>query len=176
MNLEKADYFVIAQFGNLDLILQKLNLENKNIDDIKNVCNKNHISLFEQSLIFRNFDISNYLLENKVKLNVISNENRNELHYIAANINNSKAIKITKYLIDQSVDLNLQDKEFGNTPFWYLCLETMKVNSEELFDLIQYCLTNGAKFDIKNKKELSILNLVHERKNKIMQKLFEGVN
>ena len=112
MNINKADYFTIAQFGNLSMFLTKIDLEKKILNQVKNLCDENGMSVLQHSLVNRKFDISDYLLKNEVELNHISNDGCNELHYLAANINSEGAIKIANKLIDMNVDITLKDKKY----------------------------------------------------------------
>ena len=44
------------------------------------------------------------------KVNIISNDDCNEFHYLAANINCQGAVEVACRLVDMGVDLNLKDK------------------------------------------------------------------
>lgn len=106
--------------------MEKLNLENKSIDEVVNSTDKNGISLLEKSLISKKFDIANYLLDNNANVNIISNEGCNELHYLAANINCIGAVDLAYKLVEMDVDLNLKDKKFANSAIMSLCQEVLK--------------------------------------------------
>ena len=110
MDINKADYGTIIKFGNLELFKEKMKLEKHNIGEVLNIVDKNGISLLEKSLISRKFEIANYLLDNNVDINVISNEGCNELHYLSSNINFDGAIQIANRLIDMNVNLDLKEK------------------------------------------------------------------
>lgn len=173
MDITKADYFAIAQFGNLDLFQKKLELQKEMVKNIKNLCDANNMSLLEKSLAYSKFDISQYLLDNNVNVNIITKQGCNELHYIAANSNNGKAIEIAKYLVEKNVDLNLQDKKFKNSPFWYLCQEAMRRNTDEFYEFIEYCFDKSPDIDSVNVAGLSIRSMISERKNPVLIKLIE---
>ena len=96
------------------------------IEEIVDSIDKNGISLLEKSLISRKFDIANFLLDNSAKVNIISNDDCNEFHYLAANINCQGAVEVACRLVDMGVDLNLKDKKFGNSAIWSLCQEVLK--------------------------------------------------
>ncbi len=126
MDINKADYGTIIKFGNLKLFLEKLKIEGNCIEEIVDSIDKNGISLLEKSLISRKFDIANFLLDNGAKVNIISNDDCNEFHYLAANINCQGAVEVACRLVDMGVDLNLKDKKFGNSAIWSLCQEVLK--------------------------------------------------
>ena len=110
MDINKADYGTIIKFRNLKLFLEKLKIEGNCIEEIVDSIDKNGISLLEKSLISRKFDIANFLLDNGAKVNIISNDDCNEFHYLAANINCQGAVEVACRLVDMGVDLNLKDK------------------------------------------------------------------
>ncbi|MEH7035857.1 ankyrin repeat domain-containing protein, partial [Priestia megaterium] len=60
------------------------------------------------------------------QVNVISSEGRNELHYVAANINCIGAVDVAYRLVEMGVDLNLKDKKFANSAILSLCQEVLK--------------------------------------------------
>ena len=163
MNINKADYFTIAQFGNLSTLLRKIDLEKKTLDQVKNLCDEKGMSLLQHSLANRKFDISEYLIENEVEVNHISNEVCNELHYLAANINSDGAIKIANKLIDMKVDITLKNKKYKNSPLWDLCQEVLKKNSEEGNQLIIKCLRKKTDITLCNVAGLSVKQLIEER-------------
>jgi len=143
------------------------------VENIKNLCDINNMSLLEKSLAYGKFDISKYLLDNHVNVNVITKQRCNELHYIAANLNSEKAIEIAKHLVEKNVDLNLQDKKFKNSPFWYLCQEAMRRNTDELYEFIEYCFDKNPDINSVNVAGLSIRSMISERKNPVLIKLIE---
>lgn len=49
-------------------------------------------------------------MDNGAKVNIISNDDCNEFHYLAANINCQGAVEVACRLVDMGVDLNLKDK------------------------------------------------------------------
>jgi len=173
MDIMKADYFAIVQFGNLDLLQEKLALEKDTIEDIKNLCDTNNMSLLEKSLSYGKFDISKYLLDNNVEVNVITKQGCNELHYIASNLNSKKAIGLANRLVEKNVDLNLQDKKFKNSPFWYLCQESMRRNTADFYEFIGYCFGKNPDIDSINIAGISIREMVVERKNPVLIKFIE---
>ncbi|PQJ72458.1 ankyrin repeat domain-containing protein [Polaribacter butkevichii] len=114
-----------------------------------------------------------FLEKNGIKPNVVDDNNRNPLHFIARN---NKDLSIFKYFIDKGVSTNLQDKE-GNSPFINAAnsnsLEVVKLLSKDVksinlknndghtaltnavgrnsVDVIEYLLKKGADINIVDK-------------------------
>lgn len=166
MDIERTKYFTIVQFGTKDVLMRKLAGESCTLDDIKDLRDDNGVSLFEKSLSFRNFDISQALLEKNVEVNVVSKDKCNELHYLAANIESRESVSIAEKLIELGVDLNLQDKKYGNTPFWYLCDVAIRKNQEYINNLVRLCVEKGVDIDIPNKISNTTRNMIMERGTK----------
>ncbi|MEK4628236.1 ankyrin repeat domain-containing protein [Solibacillus sp. FSL R7-0682] len=175
MDINKADYWTIIKFGNLDQFLGKLNLEEKSIEEVVNSVDKNGISLLQKSLISRKFDIANFLLDENANVNIISNEGFNELHYLAANINYNGAIDLAYRLVKMGVDLNLKDKKFTNTAVFSLCHEVLKTRTWEGINLIVKCLEKRPNFNDVNKHGISLKQLIEERGTEEMKKAMEGI-
>lgn len=176
MDINKADFWTIIKFGNLQEFLEKLNLENKSIDEVVNSTDKNGISLLEKSLISKKFDIANYLLDNNANVNIISNEGCNELHYLAANINCIGAVDLAYKLVEMDVDLNLKDKKFANSAIMSLCQEVLKERTKEGIDLILKCLEKRPDFNDLNNFGYSLKRIIEERGTEDMKKVMEAIN
>lgn len=174
MDINKADYGTIIKFGNLKLFLEKLKIEGNCIEEIVDSIDKNGISLLEKSLISRKFDIANFLLDNGAKVNIISNDDCNEFHYLAANINCQGAVEVACRLVDMGVDLNLKDKKFGNSAIWSLCQEVLKKRTKEGNDLIVKCLGKRPNINDENKYGYSLRDLIEERGTDDMKKVLDG--
>ncbi|HFJ9469761.1 ankyrin repeat domain-containing protein [Bacillus paranthracis] len=175
MDINKADYGTIIKFGNLKLFLEKLKIEGNCIEEIVDSIDKNGISLLEKSLISRKFDIANFLLDNGAKVNIISNDDCNEFHYLAANINCQGAVEVACRLVDMGVDLNLKDKKFGNSAIWSLCQEVLKKRTKEGNDLIVKCLGKRPNINDENKYGYSLRDLIEERGTDNMKKVLEMI-
>ncbi|BCD25019.1 hypothetical protein BC30090_3916 [Bacillus cereus] len=175
MDINKADYGTIIKFGNLKLFLEKLKIEGNCIEEIVDSIDKNGISLLEKSLISRKFDIANFLLDNGAKVNIISNDDCNEFHYLAANINCQGAVEVACRLVDMGVDLNLKDKKFGNSAIWSLCQEVLKKRTKEGNDLIVKCLGKRPNINDENKYGYSLRDLIEERGTDDMKKVLEMI-
>ncbi|GAB6593358.1 ankyrin repeat domain-containing protein [Bacillus cereus] len=175
MDINKADYGTIIKFGNLKLFLEKLKIEGNCIEEIVDSIDKNGISLLEKSLISRKFDIANFLLDNGAKVNIISNDDCNEFHYLSANINCQGAVEVACRLVDMGVDLNLKDKKFGNSAIWSLCQEVLKKRTKEGNDLIVKCLGKRPNINDENKYGYSLRDLIEERGTDDMKKVLEMI-
>lgn len=161
MNIEKADIFTIVQLGNIKLLKHKLNIINEKIEDIKDEKDKNGISLLERSIIGRNFDISKEILNVNPKLNIISNDGYNELHYIAFNLLSDESIDIAKIIIQKGVDLNLKDKVYGNTPFMYICQAVIKNKNLKLIDFAKFCMDYNPNLNCKNMQGFNAKDIIN---------------
>ncbi|HKM03129.1 MAG TPA: ankyrin repeat domain-containing protein [Lachnospiraceae bacterium] len=163
MDLQKADYDTVIKFGTLDDLLNKLKLEAQKLSDIIDTADANGISLFQRALICRKFEVAHYLLNENVKINVISKEGFNELHYLAANINFDGALDLARLLIQRGCDLVQIDSKYGNTALLSVCLELLKRQSDEGMKFLEEVLSNHQNIDITNKSGISVRKLLKER-------------
>lgn len=163
MNLQKADYGTITQFGSLDDLNQKLGMQTQSLGDVLEQTDANGISLLQKALIGRKFDIAKYLLDEGAKINIISKGGCNELHYLAANINFDAAIPVARLLIKHSADLNHVDKKYGNSALLSLGLELLKRHTEEGMKFLEEILSQDIDLDIVNKSGVCVRTLLHER-------------
>lgn len=173
MNVNKSDYWTAIMFGSLESFKEKLENVKKQIDVVVNLVNERGISLFQQYLINRKFDIANFLLDEGATVNHISNEGCNELHYIAAHIDDTRAIQLVHRLIDKSVDLDLIDNRYGNSATFTLCYEVFKVRTKEANDLILTCLKKHPNLETKNKYGYSLKQLIEEDGTEDMKRALE---
>ena len=176
MDLQKADFFTVAGFGTKTLFCEKLKLEKKEITDVLGMRNKNGASLLEESLSLRKFDIAQLLLDGGIAVNVVTKENCNELHFIAAHLHEDGAVGIAKQLIEKGVDLNLPDKKYGNTPFWYLCMSALRKSDERIMNLIECCMERKPDIDWKNNTGRSTRDMILQRGNKTLIEKVVGKN
>lgn len=160
MNIEKSDIATVIRFGNLDDFLIKLKLENKKIEDVINYTDNRNVSILERSLISRKFDIAKYLISNNAKINNISDEGYNELHFIAANINFNDALEIAYLLKERGVSLTLRDLVHGNTPIFLMCLEIIKQRIPQQIEFLKECLLEINDYTLKNNKGYSIKDII----------------
>src|SRR5699024_6481395 len=137
------------------------------IEEVINSVDKDGISLLQRSLIARKFEIAKFLLENDAYVNVISNEKRNELHYLAANINYPGAIDIAYQLVELGVDLNLKDKKYANSALFTLCQDVL---TKEGNQFIVKCIEMKPDISGHNKVGYSLKELIEERGTTEMKK------
>lgn len=171
MNLEKANFFTVIQFGTKKLFIKKLDMERCSLSDIVNIKDANGVSLLEISLANRKFDIARILIENDAKINVVSNDRCNELHYLSPNIDSDESITIAKQLIEAGVFLNLQDKKYKNTPFWYLCEKAIQKNSQEMNEIIKVCMKKAPDINVPNVAGNTIKSMLLERGNSALKEI-----
>ncbi|EIT87458.1 ankyrin repeat-containing protein [Fictibacillus macauensis ZFHKF-1] len=173
MDIHKSDFWTVIKFGNLRKFMEKLNVENKAIEEVVNAVNENGISLLEESLISRKFDIALFLLGLDANVNIISNDGYNEWHFLAANINCIGAIDVANQLIERDVDLNLKDKKIGNSAIMSLVQEVLKERTKEGFDFILQCLEKRPNFNDENKFGYSLRKIIEERGTEDLKKVME---
>ena len=171
MNIEKADLFTVIQFGTKELFIDKLKMEQCNLDDVMNLRDSNGISLLGKSLISRKFDIASMLLHKGVKLNLVSRDNCNELHYLAANLDSKESIEIAEQLVEAGVDLNLPDKKYKNTPFWYLCQKAIQKGGDNFDLLLKMCMRKQPDIDCVNIVGNTIRSMVEERGSEAIKEI-----
>lgn len=163
MDLQRADYATIIKFGTLDDFQKKIEMESQSLGGIIDTTDANEISLLQKALISRKFDIAKYLLNESAKVNIISKDGFNELHYLAANINFDDAIQVARLLINHGVDLNHVDKKYGNSALLSICLEILKRQTKEGMEFIEEIIEQNADVDIVNKSGISVRSLLDER-------------
>ena len=163
MDLQKADYGTTVKFGTLDDFLSKLTLESQKLRDIIDTIDANGISLFQKTLISRKLEIAHFFLNENAKINVISKDGFNELHYLAANINFDGALDLARLLIQRGCDLNQVDNKYGNTALLSICLELLKRQTEDGMKFIEKVLSTPQDVDITNKSGVSVRTLLKER-------------
>ena len=174
MNLEKADYGTVIQFGNMQDFNLKLQQEEKTLDEVINIKDKAGMSLLEKSLVARKFDMAKYLLSKGATVNNVSNEGYNEFHFIASNINSDGAIEIARLLLEKGTSLTTKDNKYGNSAFYTLCQEIFKVRSGDGIKFIEECCEYIHDFDDYNKRGYSIRMLINERGTDRLKQIMEG--
>jgi ankyrin repeat protein len=174
MNIEKADYGLVIQFGTVHDFYTKLQMEGKTLHDVIDYTDQNGVSLLEKSLSSRKFDIAKLLLDNGAKVNIVSKEGYNEFHYIAGNIRYEGGLEIAKILLDRGVSLVAKDKKYGNTALFTLCMEIFKVRSVEALEFLETCFERCQEYDICNKAGYSVRMLINERGTDNLKRIMEG--
>lgn len=176
MDLQKADFFTVAGFGSTKEFKEKLKMEQKEIADVLGIRSKSGASLLETSLSARRFDIAQLLLDAGISVNVVTRENYNELHLIAAHLREEGAVEIAKQLVEKGVDLNLPDKKYKNTPFWYLCMYSLSATGGSRLDFIRFCMERKPDIDWENITGRSTRTLVLQGGTKEMIETVVGKN
>jgi len=149
MDIEKASYSTIAMIGNLKILQEKLKLDRKTINDVKDIIDSDE-SLLMKSIAYGRFDIAKYLLENGAKVNIISKNGNNELHCLSYHLKEVGALEIGYMLLKRGVDLNKKDKKFNNSAFWYLCYNAQLSPTTAICEFISYCLDKNPDLDTPN--------------------------
>src|SRR5699024_212850 len=160
MDIHKADLWTVIWFGNLDDFLQKLNIESKSIEEVINSVDKDGISLLQRSLIARKFEIAKFLLENDADVNVISNEKRNELHYLDANINYRDSVIISYQLCELDINFNLKHKKYANSAVFTLCQDVLRKRTKEGSQFIVKCIEMKPNISGRNRVGYSLKELI----------------
>lgn len=173
MNIEKADYGTIIKFGTLNVFLKKVEIEHDSIEKIVSSLDNAGISLLEKSIIARKFEISQYLLNHGANVNVVSEEELNEFHFLAANINCEGAIDIGRNLLSRGVSVMQKEHKYGNTAFFALCIEAYKVRSEKVLEFLNDCFEYVTDIDDENTSGYSIRSLINQRGSEELKKRME---
>jgi ankyrin repeat protein len=116
MPTEKASIFTIAEMGDLENFKKKFRIE-----DI-NKKSEYGSSLLHYSIEGNKFDISLFLIENGIDLNLIDSEGNTALHYIG----NTQNVEIAKLILEKGADLEIRNK-YGNNNKIYIMSGVKKV-------------------------------------------------
>lgn len=165
MDISKADYDAIIRFGSIGDFEKKLLDDGYSIYDVINNVDYSGISLLQRALIGRKFDFAQYLLNHGAKANVISTDGYNDLHCIAANINQPGAIELAIKLIENGNDLNHRDNIYLNSAALSLSLEILKKRTDAGMRFLQQILLYKVDEDLENRSGLSLRKLLAERLN-----------
>lgn len=168
--MKKADYWTVIMFGTLEDFKEKLNMEQKQLKQVINFVDDRGISLLQQSLISRKFDLTELLLDEGATVNNISNDSYNELHYVAAHLDDTRAIQLAHRFVDQGVDLDLLDTKYGNSAFFTISYEAFKVGTNEANKLIISCLKRQPNVELQNRSGYSVKQVIEERGTEEMKR------
>lgn len=163
MDIEKASYSTIAMIGDLKKFQEKLRIEGKTINDVKDTYDTDE-SILMKSIAYGRFDIAKYLLENEVKVNIISKKGNNELHYLAYHLKEDGALKIGYMLLERGVDLNARDKKFNNSAFWYLCHNARLNPTTAVCEFISHCIDRSPDLETPNYAGSTVKCLIMDSK------------
>ena len=159
MNISEVSYSAIAMTGTLDDLKKKMMLEGKTVDDVKDILDSD-MSLLMLSIAYGKLDIAKYLLQNNAKVNIVSKEGYNEFHCLAYHLKENNALELAYMLLEKDVDLNLRDKKFKNSAFWYLCYNACLCNTKLVFEFISKCIGKKPDLDSLNIAGKSIRDLI----------------
>ncbi len=110
-----------------------------------NASNKLGMTPFSLSLSQNNTEITDYLIQKKVDINLKNNQNKTALHYV-------KSPKMAEYFLKKGFDINAKNKE-GNTPLMLALLDNNK-------PLIKFLIENNADVNSQNSMGNVPLHLV----------------
>lgn len=170
----ERDYWVTIRFGSLEDFQEKLGAEKKTVSEVMNLMDDRGISLLQQSLISRKFEIADLLLNQGALVNNVSKDGCNELHYIAAHFEDRRAVQLAHRLVKLTVDFDLQDKKYGNSAFFTMCYEAFKVRSNETNELLLSCLELGPDVEIKNNAGYSVKRFIEENGDEDLKKALDS--
>lgn len=171
MNLKRADYFTIVGIGTLEDFYKKMEMEGDSIEDVVNTVNESGESLLGEALGSCNLKVARLLLNAGAKVNVVSKENYNELHFIAAHLSDPEAVVLAKELVEKGVDLNQKDKRDHNTAFWHLCFYAMMFRRPDVYELIELCMKKNPDIHCKNTSGKSVGSFILEQNAETLKKI-----
>ena len=170
-----TNFHGVVMGGSLNSLLDSLKRENKTIKDVLNDTDEYGISLLEDAIAWRSFDIANYLLDAGAKVNVVSKMKCNEFHYLAAHINCDEGLKIANRLLELGVDLNLTDKKYGNSAIFTLFHEIARKMLPAQVEFFIRCLKKGPRLDDANKGGITLRQAIEGRGTDEMKRIAEGL-
>ena len=161
MNIKKAGYDTVIQFGTREDFDTKLKMNGETFDDVVNYTNEYGSSLLIACLVSFKFDLAKEFLARGAEVNRPTREGFNELHCLAGYIRYPGAVEVARILLDKGVSLMAQDKKYGNTALFTLCLEVFKVRSDETMAFLEDCLRVAESFDIPNKRGITVRQIIN---------------
>lgn len=176
MDIKDEEYWTIVMFRSLEGFKKRLKNDHKQIHQLTNLVDDRGISLLQQSLISGKFDIANLLLNEGSIIKNISKQGYNELHYISAHLDDVRAIQLAHRLVELNVDLDSQDRRYGNSALFTMCYESFKVRTTESDELIIACLKKQPNVELKNKSGYSVKQLIEEKGTEDMKRAIEAIS
>lgn len=171
MDTNKVDYDTIVRFGSLQDFKNKMKKQREKIGKIISIVDEDGSSLLESCLSTRNFEIAKYLLDNSAPVNVCSIDGFNEFHYIASNINEDGALDIANLLLEKGTSLEQQDKKYGNSAFFTLCIEAFKKKLPLVMSFLEECFKKFNDIDKQNFSGISVRDLINERGSENLKRM-----
>ncbi|MFJ7729308.1 ankyrin repeat domain-containing protein [Neobacillus sp. NPDC097160] len=147
MPSEKADIFVLARFGDFEKFKNHFNL-----DDIHK--KEYGHSLLHQSIAGRQFEISLFLIDNGIDINMTDEDGFTSLHYIAIYPN----LTVAKEILNRGGDINIRNK-YGNSALMTAIVEC----KGRYYDLVELFLQYNPDTTLKNNTGLTPIELAKKR-------------
>jgi uncharacterized protein len=107
MPTEKADIFTLARFGDIESFKNKFKLEKINNKD------EFGTALLHYAIVGKNHDISLFLINNGIDVNMVDENGNTSLHLIAEHPN----LDVAQAILNRGGDLNIRNK-YGNNALW----------------------------------------------------------
>lgn len=127
MPTENTDIFTLAKFG--DLKTFKSSFHNK----LLNKKSSNGSGLLHYAISGNNFDISSFLLDEGININMTNVDGQTGLHLICVN----QDLKVATELLKRGIDINIKDK-YGNSALWTAVFNCKGKNYEMVETLMNY--------------------------------------
>ena len=119
-------------------------------------------SLLHYSIEGNKFDISLFLIENGIDLNLIDSEGNTALHYIC----NTQNIEIAKLILEKGADLEIRNK-YGNNAMW-----TAVFNCKgRYYEMVELFMQYNPDIITKNKAGRSPLDFAKQTNNEKLIKI-----
>lgn len=162
MNIKNADFETIVMLGTLDDLIKKMDEEKVTFDQLKSYRGYDDLSLLSIAIGVPNFGIANLLLDENFAINIIGKPKINELGYLSYYINSKEALALAYRLLSCGIDLNQQDKRYGNTTLMFLCINSLRCQDHEHLDFLETCIVSrkGEGLFEKNKNKICALDII----------------
>lgn len=163
MNIEISTYEEVVEMGELNELLTKMKKEETSCLDLRTIETEAG-SLLGTSLAWGKFDIANYLLDNDVPINIVSKDGYNEMHLLAAHINEPGGIELAKRLVEKGIDLSQQEKKYGNTALFTVAMEVLKTTRQDLLEFLMDCVQSESFIDAPNNVGFTVKKVLKDRR------------
>ena len=161
--MKKSDldsYYVIAAMRTKNDLIHQMRVEGQDSKELGEMRFYDGLSLLEVALANRNYEISIYLIENNVPVNVKTKNNDNELSIIAPHLADNRAVAIAHMLLNMKVDLTICDRKYHNTVMYSIALQILTHQNESNMKFLEMCLKQGRGIYEKNKSGFSTYDLL----------------
>ena len=163
MNVQKASYCTLLNYGKEEEFYEKLKLENKTVSDVLRLDDEGDLLLLA-AISGKNFNIAKVLLEKGADVKKVSADGFNAFHLIASSLYDEDALAFAELLSEKGADLACQDKKYGNTAMFTLCMEALKnrtLPASRVF--VCKCLMKNIGIDQPNKRGITARNVIEQR-------------